>query len=141
MDFVIDNIEQLDDVAKWLVSNAGDAKVWFFSGDLGAGKTTLIQKICTQMGIKDNVVSPSFALINIYGNKGDEIYHIDLYRLDDVEEAIDLGIEDYFYSGNYCFVEWPGLVKNIAPDKYLDIKIEILSQSGRKIKIVKNENV
>lgn len=140
MKFVIDNVKELKKVAQWLTDNSGDIKVWFFKGDLGAGKTTLIQEICRLKGVEGNVVSPSFALVNVYDSKEGDIYHIDLYRLENTEEALDLGIEDYLYSGNYCFIEWPGIIEGIAPEEYMEINMEILPGSGRSINIVKRKN-
>ena len=141
MEFIIDDVRQLNKVAERIVANAGDIKVWFFKGDLGAGKTALIQEICKILDVEDVVVSPSFALVNVYNNGKDkkEIYHIDLYRLKNTEEAIDLGIEDYLYSGNYCFIEWPQIIEDIAPGVYLEIEMEILPDSKRKIKINKKK--
>lgn len=138
-EFIVDGIEELNEISKYL-TQIKDSKVFFLKGNLGAGKTTFVQHICSNLGVKDQVVSPSFALINIYNSNFGEIYHIDLYRLNDIEEAIDLGIEDYLYSNNYCFIEWPELIANIAPEVYYEININILEDSKRKIVILKKAN-
>ena len=132
------SIEELDQVAQQLLQFAGDRKKMIFSAEIGAGKTTLIQAICRQLGAREKVTSPSFSLVNEYSflNKDKEeslIYHIDLYRLNTLQEALDIGIEDYLYDDSYTFVEWPELVDSILPEKVIRIKIEILDNSSRKI--------
>ena len=139
-EYIINGIDELDEVAGFISKLESKYNLFYLKGNLGAGKTTLIQKISLALGSNDRVVSPSFALINIYNSSKGEIYHIDLYRLDDLEEAIDLGIEDYLYSSNYCFVEWPELIESISPEEYFEINIDILDDFKRKIVILKNEN-
>ncbi len=139
-EYIINGIDELDEVAKFISKLESKYNLFYLKGNLGAGKTTLIQKIAVILGSPDQVVSPSFALVNIYNSSQGEIYHIDLYRLEDIEEAIDLGIEDYLYNSNYCFVEWPELIENISPEEYFEINIEILDDFKRKIIILKNEN-
>lgn len=140
MEFIVKDILGLGEVAEYLSRIKSKYNLFYFKGNLGAGKTTLIQKISGILGSKDRVVSPSFALVNIYDSPKGEIYHIDLYRLENVEEAIDLGIEDYLYSDNYCFVEWPEIIESISPEEYYEINIEILGDFIRKIVILKKEN-
>ncbi len=134
--FNINDIEDLDSVADYIVNEKKESRLFFLKGNLGAGKTTLIQKVCKKLGSKDHVVSPSFALINIYDSDVQDIYHIDLYRLKNLDEAIDLGIEEYLYSGNYCFVEWPGIIESISPEVYTEINIDILEDGKRTILIL-----
>ena len=138
--FIIHNINELDEVANFIIKISKNSKIFYLTGDLGSGKTTLVQKICKILGSKDTVVSPSFALVNIYDSKVGDIYHIDLYRLNDIEEIINLGIEDYLYNSNYCFVEWPQLLKNISPELYYEININIIDNNSRKIEILLKEN-
>lgn len=138
MELIIQSIEELDQVAKQLLQFAGARKKMVFSAEIGAGKTTLIQAICRQLGAREKVTSPSFSLINEYSFIGQNekeslIYHIDLYRLNTLQEALDIGIEDYLYNEAYTFVEWPDLVESILPDQLIRIKIEILDNSSRKI--------
>ena len=139
-EYIVNGIDELDEISRYISNLESKYNLFYFKGNLGAGKTTLIQKISTALGSGDQVVSPSFALVNIYDSSQGEIYHIDLYRLKDLEEAIDLGIEDYLYSQNYCFVEWPELIENISPEEYFEINIEILDDFKRKIIILKKEN-
>ena len=138
--YIVNSIEEMEEVADYIANLKSKYNLFYFKGNLGAGKTTLIQKICSALGSEDRVVSPSFALVNIYNSPEGEIYHIDLYRLEDLEEAIDLGIEDYLYSPNYCFIEWPELIENISPEEFFEINIEILDDFKRKIIILKKEN-
>jgi len=139
-EFIVDGINGLNSVADYIIELSSISKVFYLKGDLGAGKTTLVQAICKKLGSVDQVVSPSFALVNIYSSTHGEIYHIDLYRLNDLDEAIDLGIEDYLYSSNYCFIEWPQIIEHISPEIYFEINIEMLSENKRKIGFLKNEN-
>lgn len=138
-EFLVKGILGLSEVADFIVELSSKSNVFFLKGDLGAGKTTLVQEVCKKFGTKDQVVSPSFSLVNIYSYDKGEIYHIDLYRLNDMAEAIDLGIEEYLYSNNICFIEWPQIIENISPDLYFEINIEILEQSKRKITITRKE--
>ncbi len=112
-------------------------KVWLFSGKIGAGKTTLIQRICSHFNVEDEVTSPSYSLVNEY--HGNEIiYHIDLYRLKSIEEALDIGIEEYLFSHHYCFIEWPSLIEPLITEMpVLKIQIENKANSGRKILFLK----
>lgn len=110
--------------------------VGLFYGDLGAGKTTLIKRICATLGVTSNMSSPTFALVNEYLTQSDTvIYHFDLYRIKDQAELFDLGHEEYFFSGNPCFVEWPEIGKGLYPSKYFTVHIEIVSDDTRKIVI------
>ena len=136
-EFIINDISELDTVAGYIIEISEFSKLFYLKGDLGAGKTTLVQYVCNKLNTIDTVVSPSFALINIYNTNDNEIYHIDLYRIKDIEEAIDLGIEDYIYSDNYCFVEWADIIKPISPEIYFEIDINILNKNSRRIVITK----
>jgi len=108
-----------------------------FYGDLGAGKTTLIQQICKALGVKENVSSPTFAIINEYYRNGEQppsiIHHVDLYRLNTIEEALDVGIEECLYDDYFCFIEWPELIEPLFPDTILKISIEMEGKSKRKV--------
>ena len=101
-------------------------RVFAFNGQMGAGKTTFIKKLCAEMGTNDVVNSPTFAIVNVYDverPEPGEVYHFDCYRLKDIREAIDFGAEEYLYSGNYCFIEWPDMIEPLLPDDtvYVDI--------------------
>mgnify|MGYP003427455570 CR=1 FL=1 len=101
-------------------------RVFAFDGQMGAGKTTFIKKLCEEMGTLDVVNSPTFAIVNVYDverpYKG-EVYHFDCYRLKDIREAMDFGAEEYLYSGNYCFIEWPEKIEPLLPDDTIWVKI------------------
>lgn len=133
-----DDPEQLNDVAKKIISFAGDERVWIFEGDMGAGKTTLIKAICKEFNIEDNVTSPTFSIVNEYRNADDEpFYHFDFYRIEDEEEAAAIGTDEYFYSGNYCFIEWPSKVSALLPDHILTIELSIEDTNKRLIDLAK----
>lgn len=100
--------------------------MWLFNGKMGAGKTTLIKEIARQMDVEDLVSSPSFSIINEYMDKnGRDFYHFDFYRVEEPAEALDLGVEEYFYSGNYCWIEWAEKIYSYIPDKFAQIDIEV----------------
>ncbi len=127
-------LKDLPRVASALLKAESHNKIWLFVGDRGAGKTTLIKEICKHLGVTDVMSSPTFSIINEYETIGRlKIFHFDFYRIKKEEEAIDIGTEDYFYSGNYCFVEWPERVPNLIPDQYTVIKIETIDSDTRTI--------
>lgn len=127
----------LDDLmilAKEIIRFADTDKNWLFIGEMGAGKTTLIKNICAELGVIDQVSSPTFAIVNEYATSQDDVvYHFDFYRLTDLEEAIDIGAEDYFFSGQVCLIEWPQLIMPLLPDQFITIHIEELRSGERKI--------
>ena len=138
MEKIIHSPDNLELVAKELLDFAGDRRIFLFYGDIGAGKTTFIQAICGVLGVEDKVTSPTFSLINVYpyqGFNGDsrQVFHMDLYRLNDLEEALNIGLEDYLYGSDYCFIEWPELIEPILPEEVVRIRISIESDSSRKI--------
>ena len=103
---------------------------------MGAGKTTFISELCREMGTNDVTNSPTFAIVNVYElNNGDEIYHFDCYRLKDIREALDFGAEEYLYSGNYCFIEWPEIIEPILPNDTVNVTINVLPNGDRQIAI------
>ena len=111
-------------------------RVFAFEGKMGAGKTTFIKKLCEEMGTRDIVNSPTFAIVNVYDveqpYKG-EVYHFDCYRLKDIREAMDFGAEEYLYSGNYCFIEWPEKVEALLPEDTVRVKIEVRENGERSM--------
>lgn len=113
-------------------------RVFAFDGPMGAGKTTFIKKLCEEMGTVDVVNSPTFAIVNVYDveqpHKG-EVYHFDCYRLKDIREAIDFGAEEYLYSGNYCFIEWPEMIEALLPEDTVWVKIEPQENGNRLLTI------
>ena len=138
MELLCSSPESLNDIAGQLLDHLNDeVRVVLFEGDLGAGKTSLIKEICHRLGCEDSVTSPTFSLINEYRAGEQTIYHIDLYRLESTEEVIHIGIEDYLYSGNWCFIEWPELVKPLVERPYAQVNIEIESVATRNFRILK----
>jgi len=128
----INNLTDLPSAARSFIGNMGESKVFAFYGSMGAGKTTFIKAVCEELGVKETVASPTFAIINEYRDKkGESIYHFDFYRINKLEEAFDFGYEDYFYSGNICFIEWPELIEAVLPDDTVKIAIREEPAGGR----------
>ena len=126
MQIELNKLEDISAVAKKLLHAFEGEKIILFIGEMGSGKTTLIKAICEQIGVISPLSSPTFSLINEYETQnGDLIYHFDFYRLDTEEEALDYGLEEYFESGNLCFLEWPERIPNLLPNSYFEIKIEL----------------
>jgi len=111
--------------------------VFAFDGKMGAGKTTFIKKLCEEIGTEDIVNSPTFSIVNVYevGKEKKEVYHFDCYRLKDIREAQDFGAEEYLYSGNYCFVEWPEMIEPLLPEDTVWVEIEELPSGDRQLRI------
>lgn len=118
-------LSEIDRVTKEILEQYPDHRIFILDGEMGAGKTTLATSFAKHLGALDHVSSPTFAIANVYLREdGSEIYHFDFYRLEHPEEALDIGIEEYFNSGNYCFIEWPGIVEAFLPENVLRIKIK-----------------
>lgn len=141
-------LEQVRETAAMLLARAAGYKVFAFHGEMGAGKTTFIHALCGVMGVQDVITSPTFSIINQYktkqaqgalpgsiGEGGQTIYHMDLYRIKDENEALNAGVEDCLYSGDICFVEWPDKAPGIFPDNTLHIEITSVNDNTRKLKI------
>lgn len=128
----IDQLDQLPQVASALFEFAAGDHFFVFEGEMGAGKTTLIKVICDYLGSADVVSSPTFSIINEYETRKGPIYHFDFYRLKNSREAYDIGYEEYFYSGNYCLVEWPSKIPELLPKKYCRVDIDIVDEQSRK---------
>ena len=119
-----------------ILRDAEPHRVFAFEGQMGAGKTTFIKNLCEQMGTLDVVNSPTFAIVNVYDVEQPyqgEVYHFDCYRLKDIREALDFGAEEYLYSGNYCFIEWPDILSPILPEDTVYVKILPLPNGDRQI--------
>ena len=119
------SVDQLPQVAQQLLDAFPESRFFAFFGKMGVGKTTLIKSLCACLGVEENVCSPTFAIINEYADgQGDPVYHFDFYRLKSVAEAYDLGYEEYFYSGCYCFTEWTEKVEELLPEGHVRVEIE-----------------
>jgi tRNA threonylcarbamoyladenosine biosynthesis protein TsaE len=135
-------LEQIEDAARQIIAYAGEEKVWVFQGQMGAGKTTLIKSLSKKLEVLDQVSSPTFGIVNEYDTRsGSKIYHFDFYRLDDPTDALDIGIEEYFYSGNYCWIEWAEKIAPYLPDEFLLIRITIDSNLDRTITLQHTQDV
>lgn len=129
-------LDQIDHAAKLLIQHAGPVRIWLFLGDMGAGKTTLIKSVSQHLGAAGEFSSPTYSLANEYELEKGKISHLDLYRLRSLEEAVDIGIEDYLFGSSYCFVEWPQLIMPLLKKgEFLTIQIDPISQTQRKITI------
>lgn len=128
-------LKKLGETAQHLLELSRNYRVWLIHGEMGAGKTTLIKAICKQLGVEDNVTSPTFSIINEYISTTEPVFHFDFYRVRTIEEALKAGVEDYFYSGHYCFIEWPEIILPILPRQYLIVNIEEGVEENRKYKL------
>ncbi len=129
------SIHNLSEIASELISSVNN-KTLLFYGQMGVGKTTLIKEVCKQLGVLDNISSPTFSLVNEYQTKNNEkVFHFDFYRINDEEEALDMGIEEYFYSNNWCLIEWPENIKNLLPLDAVEIHLTVLENQQRNIQL------
>ena len=132
--FQINSLLQLSQAAEWVIKAIGENKIVAFYGDMGVGKTTLIKEICTQLGCKSHVTSPTFAIINEYLIPNNcSIFHFDFYRLNKINEIIDIGFEEYVDGQNYCFIEWPELAEPLLPQETQKITIKIDEKQNRSL--------
>ena len=131
----ITSLDNIAEAAKQFVQEMGDYTVFAFNGEMGAGKTTFIKAISNELGVEDITNSPSFAIINEYRSEttAELIYHFDCYRLDNEEEAEEIGVEDYFYSGALCFIEWPERISNLLPDDTVEVDVNELEDGTRTV--------
>lgn len=135
MQYII-NKQNIHSVAKEIFEQLKHYKVWAFEASMGSGKTTFIHALCDELGVVDAVGSPTFSIINQYQSaEGNIIYHLDLYRIKDEDEAIQAGVEDVLYSGDLCLVEWPGKAAHLFPDDTVYLSIEIIDTNTRRITV------
>lgn len=129
-------LETIHTVANQIIGQNPN-KILLFNGEMGAGKTTLIKEICKILGVTEATSSPTFSLVNEYQTTDNQtIYHFDFYRLKNENEALDMGVEDYFYSGHWCFIEWSEKIPNLIPEKHHVITIEVVDFEQRKLKFI-----
>ncbi len=128
------SIDDLGAIAEKILEMYPHRRIFALYGSMGAGKTTLIKALCRALDVEDIATSPSFAIVNQYKNiKGDNIYHFDFYRIKDIEEVLDLGYEEYFFSGDYCFIEWPEKIEKLLPENCVYIKIVESEVDGSRL--------
>jgi tRNA threonylcarbamoyladenosine biosynthesis protein TsaE len=134
MTITIKSIDSIADAAREFITQIGENKIFAFYGAIGAGKTTFVKALCEAMGVTDTVNSPTFAIVNEYDTpSGSPIYHFDFYRIKKLEEAYDMGCEDYFYSGAVCLIEWPELVEDLLPGNTVWVDIKVNEDETRTI--------
>ncbi len=133
-------IDDIDAIAKDLV-NSFSSKTVLFYGEMGTGKTTLIKAIAKAIGSQDDISSPTFSIVNEYVTKNSNIYHFDLYRINDEEEALNFGFEDYLYTSNWVFIEWPDKAKSLLPEDFNRIDITTIDKTSRSLKLSQNESL
>ncbi|QKZ12871.1 tRNA (adenosine(37)-N6)-threonylcarbamoyltransferase complex ATPase subunit type 1 TsaE [Spirosoma sp. KUDC1026] len=127
-------LDELDKVAHQLLAEGRVRSVWLFDGDMGAGKTTLIKALCRALGVISMVQSPTFSIVNEYTtHEGHSVYHFDCYRLRNEAEALDIGIEEYFDSGDYCFIEWPERIEALWPTSYYRVRLAVNPDGSRTV--------
>jgi tRNA threonylcarbamoyladenosine biosynthesis protein TsaE len=114
MQWKTDSLEELDSIAAQILKRANDNRIFAVKGEMGAGKTTLIKSLCSALGVIDVIASPTYTLMNEYATaKSEPVYHFDFYRIKNIDEVYDIGYEVFFFSGNYCFIEWPEKIESL----------------------------
>ncbi len=133
-EIIIPSLNKIADAAKDFVAQIGDRRVFAFYGSMGAGKTTFIKAVCEELGVTDAVTSPTFAIVNEYNSAHGPVYHFDFYRINSVAEVMDLGFDDYAYSGNICLMEWPELIEELLPDDTVKVFVEVQEDGTRVVR-------
>ena len=127
-------LEDLPQLVKTILDELPGEKIFALAGKMGAGKTTLIKAFCDEIDVIEVVASPTFSLVNEYTDQnGNSVFHFDFYRIEKIEEVYDIGYEEYFYSGSYCFIEWPELIMDLMPESFVSVKIEVTDNEERII--------
>lgn len=134
-EILIPSLDRISEAASEFVAQIGNRRVFAFYGGMGVGKTTFIKAVCEQLGVEDAVTSPTFAIVNEYDSNMGPVYHFDFYRIKNLAEVMDLGFEDYAYSGNLCLMEWPELIEEILPEDTVVVHIAEIENGMRKITI------
>ncbi|GIQ59630.1 tRNA (adenosine(37)-N6)-threonylcarbamoyltransferase complex ATPase subunit type 1 TsaE [Flavobacterium collinsii] len=133
---IVFSLDQIKEVAEQILAS-NPKKIILFNGEMGVGKTTLIKQLCKSLGVQDATSSPTFSLVNEYYTSNNEIvYHFDFYRLNKETEALDMGVDDYLYSGNWCFIEWSEKIANVLPEETSTISIELQADGQRSLELV-----
>ena len=132
---IVFSLDQIKEVATQILA-ANPKKIILFNGEMGVGKTTLIKQLCKNLGVQNATSSPTFSLVNEYYTSDNQIvYHFDFYRLNKETEALDMGVDDYLYSGNWCFIEWSEKIASLLPEETSTITIELLADGKRELKL------
>ena len=143
MEIIIQDPQHIREAARAFIQNMPDSTVYAFYGKMGAGKTTFIKAVCQELGVEDEVTSPTFAIVNEYSCTSPSsfvlppssiIYHFDFYRIKRLEEAYDIGFDDYIDSGNLCFIEWPELIEELLPEDAIRVEIEETDNGSRIVR-------
>lgn len=134
-EIIIPSLDKIADAAKDFVAQIGDRRVFAFYGSMGAGKTTFIKAVCEELGVTDAVASPTFAIVNEYSSACGPVYHFDFYRINRIDEVMDLGFDDYAYSGNICLMEWPELIEELLPYDTVKVSIEVREDATRVVRM------
>ena len=136
---IVFTIDELESVAQQIIAQQ-PARVILFHGEMGVGKTTLIKQLCKKLGVTEATSSPTFSLVNEYETVTNQIvYHFDFYRLKNEMEALDMGADDYFYSGNWCFIEWAEKIPNLIPEEHAIITIELVDDGKRHLTLTNSQ--
>jgi len=133
---IVFSLDQIQEVAEQILAS-NPKKIILFNGEMGVGKTTLIKQLCRSLGVESATSSPTFSLVNEYSTSNNQIvYHFDFYRLNKETEALDMGVDDYLYSGNWCFIEWSEKIANLLPEETSSINIELLADGKRSLELI-----
>ena len=136
MEIKIQSLEEISSAARQFVESIGERRIFAFYGSMGAGKTTFIKAICEELGVEDVITSPTFAIVNEYTTgTGKPLYHFDFYRIKKLDEFYDMGGEDYFGSGNLCFIEWPELIEDVMPEEAVIVNIKEVDNGSRLVTV------
>ncbi|HKG06037.1 MAG TPA: tRNA (adenosine(37)-N6)-threonylcarbamoyltransferase complex ATPase subunit type 1 TsaE [Pedobacter sp.] len=133
----VKGLADLEAAAQELLAYAGGEKIFIFEGEMGAGKTTLIKALGKALGITETISSPTFSIVNEYLAGTKTMYHFDFYRIKNLQEAYDIGYEEYFYSGNICFIEWPERIQELLPPAYIKVEISATGENDRLLVLTK----
>ncbi|WP_347053412.1 tRNA (adenosine(37)-N6)-threonylcarbamoyltransferase complex ATPase subunit type 1 TsaE [Flavobacterium olei] len=130
---IVFSLDQIREATEQILAQ-NPHKIILFNGEMGVGKTTLIKQLCKSLGITDATSSPTFSLVNEYQiPNGKKVYHFDFYRIKEETEALDMGVDDYLYSGNWCFIEWSEKIESLIPDEHSTINIELRDDGNREL--------
>lgn len=136
MEIKIQSLEEISSTARQFVESIGERRIFALYGSMGAGKTTFIKAICEELGVEDVITSPTFAIVNEYTTgTGKPLYHFDFYRIKKLDEFYDMGGEDYFGSGNLCFIEWPELIEDVLPEEAVIVNIKEVDDGSRLVTV------